>query len=172
MIATQGVIKLYASIRQLSNPSNLKMSDARPPDLFRRRIDSEVCAIEPLTRELMAWACARGVTAQVCRGASLVLEELATNIIVHGYFGQTGSWIDIEARAQDGVLTIMLEDEARAFNPLSVPEPDTQLPLEEREIGGLGLLFVRRTADRLDYERSLGDPAINRITFSKGPAAG
>jgi serine/threonine-protein kinase RsbW len=149
------------------------MPDACPPDpdLFRRRFASEVSAIEPLTHELMAWAAARGASAQVCRGASLVLEELATNVVLHGFFGQSGFWIDIEAQVQGGVLTVTLEDEARPFNPLMVPEPDTTLPLEEREIGGLGLLFVRRTADQLHYERRQGEPPTNRVTFCKGPAA-
>jgi serine/threonine-protein kinase RsbW len=148
------------------------MTDIHPPDLFRRRIASDVSAIEPLTRELMAWAGARGVSAQVCRSASLVLEELATNIVLHGFFGQRGFWIDAEARVQGGALTVTLEDEAHPFNPLTVPDPDTTLPLEEREIGGLGLLFVRRSADRLFYERSHGERPTNRITFTKKPAAG
>ncbi|TFZ01432.1 ATP-binding protein [Ramlibacter rhizophilus] len=75
----------------------------------------------------------------------------------------------VQARVQDDALVIGITDFAPAFNPLLVPLPDTSLPLEARQPGGLGLLFVRRTADELHYRRveGTGSPACNRVWFSK-----
>ena len=48
-----------------------------------------------------------------------------------------------------------LIDFAFAYNPLQVPEPDTTLDLDSREIGGLGVHFVRRMADAVSYARTV-----------------
>jgi len=66
-------------------------------------------------------------------------------------------------------VMVTITDAAPLFNPLLVPEPDTSLPLEEREIGGLGLLFVRRTADCFSYRqvRGPGGQPRNQVCFSK-----
>jgi len=37
-----------------------------------------------------------------------------------------------------------------------VPEPDVSLPAEEREIGGLGILMVKRLMTRVTYTYSEG----------------
>jgi serine/threonine-protein kinase RsbW len=36
---------------------------------------------------------------------------------------------------------------------LSNPEPDTSIPIENREIGGLGIYLVRNVMDKIDYQR-------------------
>ena len=85
------------------------------------------------------------------------------------------AWIKCdEAGAADDpqagrTLVITLTDWAPAFNPLDVPEPDLNASIEDRPIGGLGLLFVRRTADSLAYrlrDAQTKQPA-NVVTFTK-----
>ncbi len=99
----------------------------------------------------------------------LILDELFSNIVIHGYLRDPGGKIQIEAEATTHQVQVTLMDQAPAFNPLTVPEPDTTLPLEKRPIGGLGLLFVRRTADDLQYELApAGLPSItNWLRFTK-----
>ena len=49
-------------------------------------------------------------------------------------------------------LKIIIEDDARAFNPLEHKDPDDfDKPLEEREVGGLGIFFVKKMMDRVEY---------------------
>jgi anti-sigma regulatory factor (Ser/Thr protein kinase) len=62
-------------------------------------------------------------------------------------------------------MTLIFRDRGRAFNPLNYDEPDINLPLEEREPGGLGLLIVKKTMDTIQYSRE--DEGINRLEFSK-----
>ena len=50
-------------------------------------------------------------------------------------------------------MNIRIEDNAKEFNPVEVPEPDTHLPLEDREIGGLGIFFAKNLMDDIKYER-------------------
>lgn len=84
---------------------------------------------------------------------NLALEELVVNIISYGYQEQRESEIHISFHQEDGRLRIVLQDDARAFNPLEVPEPDLEVSLEDRKIGGLGVFLVRKLFDHLSYER-------------------
>ncbi len=173
MQAPQGDIELYLSTDTSGNIATFKMTDATPPEqeVFRRRIPSAISAIEPLTTELMDWAAQRGVVQKVRQSATLVIDELVTNIVVHGYRNDPRFSIEVEAQVEQGTLHVSLQDDAAEFDPVRAPEPDTRLPLEEREIGGLGLLFVRRSVDHIVYERRAGSPGRNRVSFSKRPPA-
>ena len=61
-------------------------------------------------------------------------------------------------------LRITVTDDGIPFNPLEVAKPDTSLPLEDREIGGLGIHFVLSMVDELTYERT---DHRNIVTLSK-----
>jgi anti-sigma regulatory factor (Ser/Thr protein kinase) len=84
----------------------------------------------------------------------LAVDEIATNIIVHGYdeHGQTGDvWIDAEL--DDTALTLTLEDTSPPFDPRSLGRPDQiDKPIEERPIGGLGVYLTLQNVDKFDYQ--------------------
>jgi anti-sigma regulatory factor (Ser/Thr protein kinase) len=94
----------------------------------------------------------------------LAIDEIATNIIVHGYeeAGIQGP-IDIWAEIDDTDLRLVIEDMATPFDPGNLAPPvGMDLPLEERQIGGLGVFLALQSVDELVYER-IGDR--NRNTF-------
>lgn len=84
---------------------------------------------------------------------SLMLDELITNIVMHGYGPSADGQVRVDASVEAGRFVVTLTGRAFAFDPLQVPAPDTTMELEEREIGGLGVHFVRRMADELSYRR-------------------
>lgn len=134
---------------------------------FSREVAGRVSLIADLTVAISAWAHAHGVPERVTRRAALVLDELFTNIVKHGYRENPQGTVLVEARVDHASVRVRLTDHAPPFNPLLVPLPDTSLPLEQREIGGLGLLFVRRTADALEYRllETQGSPPRNQVCF-------
>ena len=90
----------------------------------------------------------------------LAVDEAFTNIVEHAYDGECLEKIEcICLLAQDG-LTITLRDCGKPFNPLEVPEPDLCADLEDREVGGLGLYFIRQLMDEVrftfKYEPEIG----------------
>jgi serine/threonine-protein kinase RsbW len=91
------------------------------------------------------------------------VDECVTNIIEHGYRGQSGS-IEIEIDRVDDDLTVVLRDHAPPFDPTGVPPPDLTRPLEEREPGGLGIYLARQMIDQWHY-RALSDG--NQLTLIK-----
>lgn len=96
---------------------------------------------------------------------NLALDELVTNVVSYGYDDPTSQGaISLSLAVKDGRLTATLEDDGRPFNPLAQIPPDTDLPLEERQIGGLGVHFVRTMMDDVQYHRIDGR---NRLTLVK-----
>lgn len=88
------------------------------------------------------------------------VDEIATNIIVHGYEenGLSGT-VTMRCELAAHELVIALEDSAPAFDPRARAMPreeDLNRPLEERPIGGLGVYLAMRGVDRFDYERAGG----------------
>jgi serine/threonine-protein kinase RsbW len=80
----------------------------------------------------------------------LAVNEVATNIVVHGYRGQAGT-IEIEMRPRGNALEICLRDQAPLFDPTRHPEPDLTLPLHKRPLGGMGVHVTRELMDELRY---------------------
>jgi anti-sigma regulatory factor (Ser/Thr protein kinase) len=95
---------------------------------------------------------------------NLVLDEVVTNVIEHGYADSGGHKIHVSLALDGAALTIRVEDEGRAFDPTRAPPPDLDRPLEERQVGGLGIHIVRSVMDAVDYERRDGK---NVLTMRK-----
>ena len=84
----------------------------------------------------------------------MALEELYVNIADYAYapgFGDAAVRVDRDPEA--GMVRITLSDWGRPFNPLEHEDPDVTLSAEERQIGGLGILMVRKSMDLFTYER-------------------
>ena len=64
--------------------------------------------------------------------------------------------ITISLLRETADLHIQVTDSGRPFNPLAVPSPDTQLPLEDRPVGGLGVHLVPPPHGRVAYRREDG----------------
>ncbi|HWR38934.1 MAG TPA: ATP-binding protein [Patescibacteria group bacterium] len=84
---------------------------------------------------------------------NLVLEEVVTNVISYGYEHGGEHLIRIDLRWEQPQLTIQITDDGAPFNPLELPPPDLDQSVEERDIGGLGIYFVRQLMTEAAYER-------------------
>ena len=94
----------------------------------------------------------------------LVLDEIITNIISYGFDDESEHKIIVNLNVNNKVLSVKIEDDGIPFNPLELPTPDTTKPLEEREVGGLGVFFVKKLMDKIEYERKENK---NILTVSK-----
>ena len=113
-----------------------------------------------------------GLSPDVAFAVNLSVDELLTNTIKYGYPGGGSHRIAMTARLDDGVLKVELEDDARPYDPTTVPDPDIGAPIEERPIGGLGIHFVREMMDGFAYRRSEGRNVVTltKETQGGGPA--
>ena len=96
--------------------------------------------------------------------AIVAINEAVANIIRHGYQGRPGR-IEIAVQRDGLDLVIKIWDNAPLFNPLSVPEPNTSLPLEQRPFGGMGVYMMRHFSDELSYQ--ITPEGRNEVTLRK-----
>jgi len=102
---------------------------------------------------LEVWADTADLPVGLMARFGLMLDELLTNVAMHAYLGQGGPVsVQVDFLPPDGVQAV-IRDLAPAFDPTGRIAPDLDLALEDREIGGLGLHFVRRLANRFSYRR-------------------
>ena len=98
---------------------------------------------------------AQGFSAAEVYRINLALDELLTNTIEHGFPGrEQEADISVAIRSEGDSVIVRYEDNGPEFNPLEATEQDTELELEERPIGGLGLQLIASTFDAVDYERA------------------
>lgn len=82
----------------------------------------------------------------------LAIEEPVQNIADYAY--ETDGAVDIEISKiiDNKIIEITLIDNGKAFNPLESKLPDLSVPIEEREIGGLGIFLTRKIMEEVAYE--------------------
>ena len=106
----------------------------------------------------MKVAAAAGIEKSAAYRLRLAVDEIATNCVVHGYdeAGLEGM-LYLGGSIDDKTLTVYVEDTALPYDPRQTPAPDDlDIPLEEREIGGLGVFLALRGVDQFEYEYADG----------------
>ncbi len=83
----------------------------------------------------------------------IALEEVVINVIKHGYGEDMDRRLTVSLATDETFVIATVSDDAPAFNPLDRPEIDTDLPLESRPIGGLGVHMVKQLMASVHYER-------------------
>ena len=117
------------------------------------RIANRLAELDALAVGLRTYCLAAGMTEGDAEEVRLVIEEADTNTIRHGYSDGNPHEIILRAAVDAGRLTLEIEDDAAAFDPLTRTLPDLTLPVEEKPIGGLGILLVRTLMDSVEYQR-------------------
>ena len=95
-----------------------------------------------------------GVAGDVVYSAQLAIEEVLSNVIRHGYRDGGRHEIDLVLRADRQGVELEVADDGRAFDPVAAPEPELDLPLSERRIGGLGIHLLRAFTRGIRYKRT------------------
>lgn len=111
---------------------------------------------------------AAGVGGQARYRLRLAVDEIATNVVVHGCAGQAGT-IDLCATMDDQALTVAMEDSGAEFDPrMAAPPQKMDLPPDQRDMGGLGVFLALQGVDRFFYER-VGDRNRNVFIVKRPP---
>src|SRR5579859_2735342 len=104
-------------------------------------------SLEPLVQYVLRAATAAGLDRKASYRLRLAVDEIATNIITHGYAdAQLAGDVVVNACVGDEQLTIILEDWAPAYDPRAQEDPDhLAKPSAERPIGGLGVFIALKS---------------------------
>ncbi len=129
------------------------------------RLPADAAALEPLAQWVEACAEHGLIPAEMVFQVNLVLDELVSNTITHGHWeGAGATTIEIDLERADGAVTLTVQDDGAPFDPTRADPVDTDAPLEQRAVGGLGLHFVRSFMNDVVYHRGDGR---NRLTLTR-----
>ena len=122
-------------------------------DRVSLELKNSLSELDTLEQSLQQFGEALGLANKTLFQICLAMEEIVSNIISYGYTDDAVHWIKIAISHEKGILTIRLEDDGIPFNPLWAQEPDCECPLEEREVGNLGIHLCKKVMDEMIYER-------------------
>ena len=95
----------------------------------------------------------------------MAVDEACTNIIEHAYGGEGKGDIRLTYEVQKDGIQVVIYDQGAPFHPAQVPEFNPQLPLHERQLGGMGLFFMRNLVDQVEFK--FGTPQGNQLILFK-----
>ena len=94
----------------------------------------------------------------------LALEEIVVNAVSYAYPEGTEGDVTVEASYDGSRVVFTVVDDGQPFDPTKVTTADTSVDIENRPIGGLGILLARKIMDSIEYQRN-GNK--NELTMSK-----
>jgi len=110
-----------------------------------------------------------GMGREDCLKLLLIVEELFTNTVTHGYREESESPVWIAFDPCDTGFTLRYEDAAPPHNPFGEYRPmDTAVLIAQQPVGGLGLKLIRSLATDAGYSRE-GERNCIRVTFAIRP---
>lgn len=133
-------------------------------------IDNDVAEIARVNALVDSFGECHKLPERIVFHIKFALDELLTNVIFYG-FPDAGRhriavWLGIEGDAFEAEIV----DDGIAFNPLDKPTPDLSQSAEDREIGGLGIHFIRTVMDQVHYHRTDGRNHFKMIKKVPGRA--
>ena len=156
-----------SSYNSSTGTSRLTLSIANAPlARFPAKMDSMT-----EIRTLVEDACTRaGIAREACLKILLIVEELFTNTVLHGYRGESESAVWMAFESVDEGFALRYEDAAPPHNPFGEFRPEaTAVLIAQQPVGGLGLKLIRSLAKDASYSREGGRNVI-RIIFPGRPA--
>jgi anti-sigma regulatory factor (Ser/Thr protein kinase) len=122
-------------------------------DSFTCELKNHIEQLGILCRAIERFVIAHALPKRIFFDLNLVLEEVFTNIVQHGFMDDQEHRIQISVFYEDGVVIVQVEDDGIPFNLAEAKRPHLRCPLEQRQVGGLGIHLVKRIMDDIVYSR-------------------
>ncbi len=84
----------------------------------------------------------------------MAVDEAVTNVIEHAYHGRQDGRIYISCETHGNEFVVVIRDFGKPFDVNKVPKPRVKGPLGRRSIGGLGVFFMKKLMDRVEFSSS------------------
>ncbi len=128
-------------------------------------VDSRVEHLAEIADFVQHAARAAGLDDKQAYDVQMAVDEACTNVIEHAYHGRKNGTIEITCERRGKDFVVLIQDYGDAFNPARVARPNIHDPLARRRVGGLGLFFMNKLMDSVDFKFSARNG--NRLTMVK-----
>lgn len=127
---------------------------------FQMTFGADPGAVAQAVARFGEFAEAHALPTPVRRSIQVALDEFVYNPIVYGFprlaGGPEGGKGELRVELEGDLVRVTIADNGPPFDPLAFAAPDTELGVEERGIGGLGIHLVRQMMDEVGYQRRDG----------------
>ena len=124
------------------------------------KLKNRLVDLDKIKKAVLKMSSSMVCTKRKFKEINLILEELFTNVVCHGFHDDCEHDIDLSLSCDDKSVMIRMEDDGKPFDITSADEPDTKCAIEKRFVGGLGIHFVKHFADECKYHRKKGKNVI------------
>ena len=131
---------------------------------FRLKVEANLANLSVISNVISEAMKQAKIDAAIIPRVLLAVDEACTNIALYAYPERKGYiWLTCWLNHDDFVISI--EDKGKPFNPCSAPQPEIDVSLEDRRVGGLGIYLMRKFMDEISYKY---DPRTgNKLTMRK-----
>lgn len=126
------------------------------PVVRRLAIGNDPAEIAKVVDAFDRFADENDIPTALARKFDIVFDELLSNIIAYAYGDDEDHEIEVKIEKSGRRITVIISDDGKPFNPVAADTPDIGKPLEDREIGGLGIHLARNLVDDMAYQRRIG----------------
>lgn len=119
--------------------------------------------IDRMNNRFNEFAGKHAIPLKISRTMGMIFDELLNNIISYAFLDESEHEIEVKVELSGEDMVITLTDDGIPFNPFQKEAPDTKLSIEDREIGGLGILLVRQMMDKVSYQRKIDKNVISLV---------
>jgi anti-sigma regulatory factor (Ser/Thr protein kinase) len=118
---------------------------------FKLTITSESSNLETVCEFITNAARSSGLTEKQTDDVQMAVDEAVTNVIEHAYAGKTNGRIMIVCEYRGDEFIVEIQDFGKPFDASQVRAPRTRGPLSHRTIGGLGIFFMKKLMDEVQF---------------------
>ncbi len=127
-------------------------------------LSARISALPSMATFIAETSALAGVPMDLSRKLTLLIEELFTNTIVHGHGRDSDEPVRLGLETGPGWIALTYEDTAPPHNPFAaVQRPDDTMDVDDRPVGGLGILLVATLAQDVLYRRDDGKNHIRLV---------
>jgi serine/threonine-protein kinase RsbW len=119
-------------------------------DAYRRAFEGGLEQLSAIRAFVAQAATALGAGEDDVFTCQLAADEAAANAFEHAYAGRGGR-VEVSLQREGEAVLIRVRNWGTPFNPDAIPQPDLDLPLAEREAGGLGIYLIRQVMDEVVF---------------------
>jgi serine/threonine-protein kinase RsbW len=162
LIIAQGVATL------LADPATEANSSSEEPRLHARAFPARIAALPAVTAFVDEVSQLAGMARPAGLRLALLVEELFTNTVLHGLRGDCDEPVRLALGLEPDRIALTCEDTAPPHDPFTaVPLPDGTASVEDRPVGGLGVLLVATMATDVVYSRVAGHNRICLVVATR-----
>lgn len=132
---------------------------------FDAAVATDLATIRAFVRQRAA---AAGLAGAALDDLVQAVDEMATNVLVHGYGARSGP-LRVTVEAGDDEVTVRLLDRAPAFDPSRWQRPDDDADWVRRRPGGFGIALTHACVDAIYHRAPADGPSAdgNELTLVK-----